>query len=191
MHVTASFCTCIGSGYTENGGRNYVLMAQVAKVINCIVSGSGIGINSYDSTYNLVQVSDAPWISWSSTNFVNGSAAARSANTGEITGDPLFVSGSDIGQDPLGGSPPKSDGNVHFASQEYSLQSGSPAINAGADYLDITTDISGNTRDSDPDIGAYEFAIAGYANKIINVVAGSLGKILDISKANVSKVVGT
>ena len=53
-------------------------------------------------------------------------------------------------------------------------------------------DISGSTRDSDPDIGAYELATAvGYTHAIMGVAAGSLGKILDIAKASVSKVLDT
>lgn len=41
--------------------------------------------------------------------------------------------------------------------QDYTLQSGSPAIDAGKTGLNITTDLKGNPRDSHPDIGAYEY----------------------------------
>ncbi|HEY6019709.1 MAG TPA: choice-of-anchor Q domain-containing protein [Candidatus Paceibacterota bacterium] len=37
----------------------------------------------------------------------------------------------------------------------FSLQEGSPAIDAGTD-VGITEDIEGTSRDSQPDIGAYE-----------------------------------
>lgn len=41
--------------------------------------------------------------------------------------------------------------------QDYGLQEGSPAIDAGKTGLGITTDITGAPRDDRPDIGAFEF----------------------------------
>jgi hypothetical protein len=41
--------------------------------------------------------------------------------------------------------------------QDYTLQSGSPAIDAGKVGLNIFTDLKGNPRDEHPDIGAYEY----------------------------------
>ena len=69
-------------------------------------------------------------------------------------------------------------------------QASSPAVNAGSSVF--VHDISGSTRDSDPDIGAYErvTVATGYGNTIITVAAGSLGKILGITRANASKVIG-
>ena len=40
---------------------------------------------------------------------------------------------------------------------DFTLQQGSPAINAGNTGLNIFTDYAGNPRDGQPDIGAYEF----------------------------------
>jgi hypothetical protein len=148
VNVTASFCTFIASSHANDSGRFYNVLNQVYKVINCIVSGSGDGINAYDSTYNLVQVSGDPFIQWGTDSY-NGTA--RSANTGEITGDPLFYSGSTPGT-----VDPDVDGNVNLFTQDYGLRSGSPACGAGVAYGSITTDISGAARLSPPSIGAYE-----------------------------------
>jgi hypothetical protein len=46
----------------------------------------------------------------------------------------------------------------------FSLQQGSPAINAGKSGLGISTDYAGNPRDAQPDAGAYEFG--GVAGKL-------------------------
>ena len=49
---------------------------------------------------------------------------------------------------------------VNPAAGDFHLQGTSPLINAGVDVAGVTeidTDIEGNTRDSNPDIGAYEF----------------------------------
>jgi hypothetical protein len=197
-NVTASFCTFIGSGYNNASGRNYHLVDQAYKVINCIVTGSGDGINAYDSTYNVVHVSGDPFIAWTNDSW---DGSTRSAATGEVTGNPLFVSGSTPGivdSDPVAAGNQEVLGDVDFGtqnysgSQDYSLSSDSgPADGAGVAYNNITTDIADEDRADPPTIGAYAFAAAGYANTLIGVAAGSLGKILGVSKANVSKVIGT
>ncbi len=62
-----------------------------------------------------------------------------------ITTDPGFASG-DLAVDP------------RFASaQDFQLQSGSPAINAGAGSTAPAVDLEDGLRDSSPDIGAYEY----------------------------------
>ena len=138
-NVTMSYCTVIAPG--KQGSDNYNAINQVAKVINCIVSGSGDGINALESTYNLVFVSGDPFITWSG-NDSNGTP--RSANTGEITGNPLFVNGASLG-------------SVNLTSgQSYALSDGSPAIATGVNYLSIRSDISGNYR-TNFDMGAYAF----------------------------------
>lgn len=63
-------------------------------------------------------------------------ATGQDANSQAV--DPLFVSATDL-----------------------HLQSGSPVINDGATGLGITTDIDGQTRDANPDIGADEIIIVG------------------------------
>jgi len=147
-NVTASFCTIIGSGYVESSDRYYNLVNQVGTVVNCIVSGSGDGINAASSTYNLVHVNGDPFVEFAASDY-NGTA--RSANTGEVTGDPLFVSGSLPGK-----SADASDhsGNVSASAQNYNLQRGSPALDAGTPTqlswpygeVHVTVDISGNQR---------------------------------------------
>jgi len=178
--VTASFCTFIGSGY--GSGRNNNLVNQVYKVINCIVSGSGDGINANTSTYNLVNVSGDPFIAWSGDDY---DGTARSANTGEITGDPKFTSGTLPAYDPT--FPGVDFGKAN--TQNYSLLEGSPAIDAGTAYGGITTDIIGTARSS-PDIGAYEVAAGGYANEVLGVESGDIGKVLDVETAEIEKVMG-
>lgn len=141
VNVTASFCTFLGDGYTTAGGaRSWNLLNQVSKVINCIVSGTGDGINADSSTYNLVHVSGDPFITWSAADY---DGTPRSANTGEITGNPLFVTG---------GVP----GEIIFTSQNYDLQVGSPAIGAGVAFAGVSIDQSGTVRVDPPSIGAYE-----------------------------------
>ena len=148
VNVTASFCTFIASGHNNSSGRYHNIVNQVYKVINCIVTGSGDGINAYDSTYNLVQVSGDPFITWSIADY---DGTPRSANTGEITGDPLFQSGSQPGT-----KTPNVAGNVDFDTQWYKLTEGSPAIEAGVAYNNVTSDISGAFR-TNYDIGAYAY----------------------------------
>jgi len=148
-NVTASFCTIIGSGYNNSSGRNLNLLNQVYKVRNCIISGSGNGINAYDSTYNLVHVSNDPFIQWSNDSW---DGTSRSANTGELTGDPKFVSGSQPGK-----ADPAAYGNVEFGTQDYSLTAGNPASGKGVSYGSVTLDIVETTRANPPTIGAYEF----------------------------------
>lgn len=46
---------------------------------------------------------------------------------------------------------------TNYAQQDFTLCAGSPAINAGKTGLNITTDLTGNSRDATPDIGAYEY----------------------------------
>lgn len=44
-----------------------------------------------------------------------------------------------------------------YSENDYHITSGSPAINAGTPAISIPVDIAGENRDSQPDIGAYEF----------------------------------
>lgn len=163
--TTASFCTCIGSGYDVVAERSYILMSGLAKVKNCIISGTGIGINANVSEHNLVHVTSGestalPWVEYTTNHHYNDDAGveARTASLGEITGDPLFVSGSHTGVEN------SINGDTHFASQDFSLQRLSPAVDAGArdgwcDGYDIidTKRKQGCTWD----IGAYEYIPIG------------------------------
>jgi hypothetical protein len=149
LDITASFCTFIGSGYNNSSERNYHLVDQVYKVINCIVSGSGDGINANDSTYNLVNVSGDPFITWTADNW---DGTPRAAHSTEISGDPLFVSGSIPGN-----VDPAIAGNVSFDTQDYSLSNGTPASAEGVGYNNVNVDIIAIERAIAPTIGAYEF----------------------------------
>ena len=156
-NVTASFCTFIGSGYNNSSARNYHLVDQVYKVINCIVSGSGDGINAFDSTYNLVNVSGDPFITWTSDSW---DGSARAAHSTEVSGDPLFVSGSSLGiTDTDPGTPGNQEllANVSFGTQDFSLSNGTPASRAGISYNGVSVDIIAVERASTPTIGPYEF----------------------------------
>jgi len=152
INITASFCTIIGSGLNDSSGRNYNLLNQVYNVINCIVSGSGDGINANTSTYNLVHVSGDPFIEWSSDDY---DGTARSANTGEKTGNPLFKSGSTPGKASAG----PAYGNVEYGTQDYSLLDASPANESGITYNNVSLDLIGVTRESTPTPGAYELKV--------------------------------
>jgi hypothetical protein len=83
---------------------------------------------------NLYFSHGSPTFKWGTKDF---NFADWQTNSGQdansVTGDPLFISNSD-----------------------YSLQSGSPAIDAGTD-LGLTHDINGNLIVDTPDIGAYEY----------------------------------
>lgn len=46
---------------------------------------------------------------------------------------------------------------TNHAQQDFTLRTGSPAIDAGKLGLSIHTDLTGNARDANPDIGAYEY----------------------------------
>jgi uncharacterized protein YaiE (UPF0345 family) len=106
------------------------------EVKNCIISGPSIGMESYNGSstftnnYNLVNSATA-----------YGTGIVAGANS--LTGDPLFLAGSDGSQS-----------NAYYCPRYTS-----PAINAGTN-LSITDDLLGNTRPSPgataPDIGAYE-----------------------------------
>jgi hypothetical protein len=45
-----------------------------------------------------------------------------------------------------------------YSEQDFTLQSNSPAINAGKSGIGVDYDLLGNPRDGNPDIGAYEFS---------------------------------
>ena len=86
--ITASFSTFIHRGAAHSSDP---IITSWAKVINCIVSGTGMGISSDDHTYNLLNVSGEDFRNYA--NDANGSAA-----TGDIIDTvPLFVNGAAAG----------------------------------------------------------------------------------------------
>ena len=138
--ITASFSTFIHRGAAHSSDP---IITSWAKVINCIVSGSGMGISSDDHTYNLLNVSGEDFRNYA--NDANGSAG-----TGDIIDTvPLFVDGA------AAGSATSIAGN-------YNLQASSPAVNAGIDFDSIVVDISGTSRArNSPDIGCFEYYCEG------------------------------
>jgi len=44
-----------------------------------------------------------------------------------------------------------------FSENDYELEQNSPAVNAGSTLINIPVDLNGKNRDSNPDIGAYEY----------------------------------
>lgn len=134
---TASFSTFIKRG----GSGSPVILTNWGMVINCIVSGSGNGIQASGSnhSYNLVDVSgDSFRVYDSSTPEVSG--------TGDIEATPTFVDGTAAGSTP--------DIAANFA-----LAEGSRGIDEGTAFNSITVDITGTLRPQNGsyDIGAFEF----------------------------------
>jgi hypothetical protein len=58
---------------------------------------------------------------------------------------------------------------VDLANNNFHLQASSPAINKGATGLGINVDKDNNPRDSQPDIGAFEFGAANFPQTLTNV----------------------
>ena len=168
-NVTASHCTIIGQGWNGSDGRHYHLVSAVAQVDNCIVyGGNGHGIQANTHNNNLVYVTHADshaYVEWEAAGYDSDEV---SAGTGDLTGDPKFVTAP-------------TQGSITPFNMDLSLQASSPAVNAGSSLF--THDISGSARDSNPDIGAYELVAApsGYQNSVTGVVAGSLGAVFNLS----------
>ena len=177
--VTASHCTFIGNGWNGSDGRHYHLVTQVAKVDNCIVyGGNGHGIQANSHDHNLVYVTHANSRAYVEFEASTYDSDAVSAGTGDLTGDPIFTTAP-------------TQGSITPGFLNVTLQSSSPAVNAGSS--DFSLDLSGSIRTGDEDIGAFEFiaAVTGYGNKVINIAAANISKIINIAKADVEKVVGT
>jgi len=131
--VTASFSTFINRGVSTKP------IVQSGKVINCIITGSGIGIASDDHTYNLVEVSSTPF-----RNLADD--ADGSAGTGEFDGRaPDFVDGDAIGT------------RIEVI-ESYQIETTSYAYDSGIAFDGIIVDITGSTRVScrKPDMGCFE-----------------------------------
>jgi len=146
-NVTASHCTFIGRGWNGSDGRHYHLINQVAKVNNCILyGGNGHGIQADSHDHNLVYLTHVDSEEYVEFEAASWDSDSVSAGTGDLTGDPLFVT-----------SP--TQGSVTPNLNLY-LQADSPAINVGSSA--ITTDLSGNLRDATPDIGPFEYIITRF-----------------------------
>ncbi|QDP51371.1 MAG: hypothetical protein GOVbin630_69 [Prokaryotic dsDNA virus sp.] len=134
VHSTASFSTFIHRGTKT---ESQVIVEKVAKVIDCIVSGAGYGIQTNDHTYNVVDTSQ--------TNFLTAGGASASAGTGDQNDtNPLFVDGDSMG-------------NTIAVAENYKIQADSPAYAAGIAFDSINEDLASETRVNPPSIGAYEY----------------------------------
>jgi hypothetical protein len=123
--------TCVG-GFIElyNG-------SQVTSIENNIVSHS-----EYTYCYTPIRILDTSQVLTERNNILDndGSCTISSYPNDLQNVDPGFIKEASTG--------PASD---------FHLQSSSRAINSGSTGLGVTKDLDGNTRDSMPDIGAYEF----------------------------------
>jgi hypothetical protein len=81
-------------------------------------------VSGRDPSFTRAEITDGTW------------AAFTDQGYGDVTADPLFVSGW-------------SDVDLH-------LQAGSPAVDAGCTCAADSDDAEGRPRDAAPDIGAYE-----------------------------------
>jgi hypothetical protein len=113
--------------------------------INDTVNGStNTTIGTLETDYNIIYISAGAKVgvfnSAESTNYTLANwISGKNQDTHSITDDPLFV---------------------NAVAGNFSLQAGSPAINAGTD-VSLTTDYAGNTvpKGALPDIGAYEWFV--------------------------------
>ena len=135
-------CTLYGNQATDSGGISLLFSGDSLIFKNSILwantdsNGYEIYINSGSASaeYSLVKPGDSP-------SLIQGS--------GLVFSDPAFV---DInGLDDISGT----------ADDDFTLLSNSPAIDGGVTSFTNykSTDISGRTRDSSPDMGAYEYYI--------------------------------
>jgi hypothetical protein len=125
---------CIGGFMWLNYG------SQATSIENNIINHSE---TTYCYTPILIENSSQPLTERNNILTNNGSCTITGYPNDLKNVDPTFVNEASTG--------PASD---------FRLQSSSPAIDAGSAGLGITSDLDGNTRDSHPDIGAYEFGSA-------------------------------
>ncbi|MFN3413261.1 MAG: right-handed parallel beta-helix repeat-containing protein [Thermoanaerobaculum sp.] len=133
-------------------GQNYLMYVQYDNPVpvhvtirNSIFSGRGPrcpidvhGASTLEADHNLFYLPQNETIlAWGSTSFT--CADIPSLGQGNFCADPLFVN-------PAWGNP-----------GDYHLQTQSPAINAGTTNGAPNVDLEGKVRDSQPDVGAYEF----------------------------------
>jgi hypothetical protein len=137
-NVTASFCTIV----SRRTNQQYPAVSRWGKLINCVVSSSGPGIQSDNHSYNLVIGNQSGDDTYS---FLDSGGSPTHLGTGDIKGYPTFVDGSRIGNDP---------GFIAL----YALDDGSLGIDSGIAFDSISVDITGTERPqgSAPDMGAFE-----------------------------------
>lgn len=112
-------------------------MVRLSIIGNIFYNGNGGGIYYYDGTYS-ASVSHHNLYYGAPLDVV--SAPSGVTESSNITGDPLFT---------------------NFATHNFQLLAGSPAIDAGVTVSAVTKDFAGVLRTAGPapDIGAYEFRV--------------------------------
>ena len=195
--ATASFCTFIARIATHNH-TDSILGITVPRVENCIVS------MSLDSDANLNfpfisadNVANNLYAGFRTSIVTSGVRRAFDLSSASFDASALTYQNTDPDTLTLFNDPDTTFKNI-FA--DWTLASGAPAVDAGTttNYFGLTlVDLSGTVRaDSDAgtggatDIGAFELISLGYGNTVIGVVAGSLGKIIDVARADITKVIG-
>jgi len=139
-------------------------------------SGSATPLNEVIAINN-VCYNTARFIAFGSSNSgVNRFVLYNNTIRSVINGDSLgttgqsYTSANNIGNSSNPGflnatSPLGTDGIPFTADDGFNLTAGSSAINAGSN-VGVTTDIRGNTRVGNPDLGAYEFGASGQAMSV-------------------------
>jgi len=194
-YTTASFCTVVVN-VDDALHTDSTIGITAGYVTNCIVSMS----LAHDSNDVCSFINADTAINNLYAGYNDGSSAAgvrRVLNGTSASFDATALRYKNAVALSLFNSP---DSTFKSLYADWTLASGAPAIDAGAtiDYFGLTSaDISGTLRASSDagtggstDIGAFEFISLGYGNTVIGVVAGSLGKVLGVTKANTSKVIG-
>ncbi len=182
------------SSYSGYGGGMYNVSSSAA-IINCVFSGNSVsgslsslggGIVNDNSgsavvtIYNSIVLgntaSTEPGIFNTGTPDIQYSLVEKNNTTATFNGNDVPVTAADIFVNPVAA------GNAPTSTGDYSLKSGSPAINEGNNSLSSAcSDLPGNTRivNTTIDLGAYEYGGIPLQNIILkgNAVAIGSGSI--------------
>ena len=178
-----SYTKSITEGVTSSNGGNIGISAQGGsdiKIINNIsIIDSGLSKSAISSNLsavnglivqnNLIYGTTLAGV----TSTINENANIENVQINTIKDDPLFVNA------------------VAF---DFNLQGTSPAINSANISNYSTLDYLGNTRDSSPDIGAYEYfiplSIENFVNNKIKVFPNPFFDVINISniEENITKI---
>ena len=140
-NVTASFCTII----SRRTNQQAAAVSRWGKLINCVVSSSGPGVQSDDHSFNLVIGTGGGSGGNDTYSFIDSSGNPTSLGTGDIKAYPTFVNGAPIGNSPS-------------IAANFALAEGSRGIDEGVAYDSILVDITGTVRPQGIgfDMGAFE-----------------------------------
>ena len=178
-----SYTKSITEGVTSSNGGNIGISAQGGsdiKIINNIsIIDSGLSKSAISSNLsavnglivqnNLIYGTTLAGV----TSTINENANIENVQINTIKDDPLFVNAVDF---------------------DFNLQGTSPAINSANISNYSTLDYLGNTRDSSPDIGAYEYfiplSIENFVNNKIKVFPNPFFDVINISniEENITKI---